>query len=102
MNIEFLKFKKSFSKKDFQIDLTVYWKTILCFMFLMLIVSSIFGFNLFIKTNKDSTFTNVNTRNQVENERKTRIENVVKYFSEREKISNDISSYPSLFVDPSL
>ena len=102
MNIKFFKFEKSFKKKDYQVNFDIYWKVILSVVFIIIIISFIYGSFIFMEMNKDYISPNINTNEQIEKNRKIRIDKVLEYFSEREKKSEIILNSPSLVVDPSL
>jgi hypothetical protein len=102
MDIKFFKLKKNFKKKDYQINSNIYWKIILNTVFILIIISFIYGFSVFMKVNKEYIPFNVNTNEQIEKDRKTRIDKVLEYFSEREKKSEIILNSPSPVVDPSI
>ncbi|MEK7572654.1 MAG: hypothetical protein AAB493_02255 [Patescibacteria group bacterium] len=102
MNIKFFKFEKSFKKKDYQVSFDIYWKVILNAVFIIIIISFIYGFSVFMEMNKDYVSSDVNMNEQVEKDRKTRIDKVLEYFSEREKKSEIILNSPSPVVDPSI
>jgi len=102
MNIEFFKTKKDFNKKGYQLNLSVYWKIILFSIFLIIMLSFFYGYNLFIEINKDFVITNTDTNDQVENRRQKRIQNILKYFSDRETNSFNIINSPPSIVDPSI
>jgi hypothetical protein len=102
MNIDFLKTKKNFNKKNYQIDPNAYWRIILLVVLIMVLASFVYGFYVLLETNRDSFVSSANTNDQIEKNRKTRIDNILQYFSDREKKSEIILNSPSPIVDPSL
>jgi uncharacterized protein YpmB len=102
MNINLLKQKKVFKKKDYKLNPNLSWSIIVFLIFIAIVLSFVYGFFLFMKINKDVAISNVDTITHVEESRKIRIEKVLEYFSEREKKSEEILVSPSLAVDPSI
>ena len=103
MKIEFLKKKKDFLKKDeSQIKPDFSWKIILYLTLAIILVSFIFGFNLFVQINKEQPDSSTSPSLQANIVKKARIEKVLNIFSERDKKSADALSSPSSLVDPSL
>ena len=102
MKIELFKFKKSYKKKDYQINPSIYWTTILVISALMIVVSVFYGLSVFFEINKDFTSYPITTNDQTEKNREIRLENALQYFSEREKKSESIMNSSSPVVDPSL
>lgn len=102
MNINFLKSKKSYKKQDYQIDPEMYWKVILYIALIIVTVFVVYDFSVFTEVNNDPAVSSVNINDQIEKNRKKRIESFLEYFSQREKKSDDISNSPSPVVDPSI
>ena len=103
MKFQFPKKKKDFFKKDeSQIKSEFFWKIILYLTFAIILVSFVFGFNLFSQINKEPVISSTGISLQLNTARKDRIEKVLNIFSEREKKSSAILSSPSAIVDPSL
>lgn len=102
INIFKIKIKKKLRKENFQPNQNFYWRIIFLLAFLMILASFIFGLYFFMKTNKETSFIEENISEQADLVRKEKIEKVLKYFSEREKKSNDILNASSPVVDPSL
>lgn len=102
MKIEILKIKKKFKKGGFHTNPNIGWRIILFLVFFMIVISIIFGFYLFRKTNKEFVISNTEIKVQDNIVKKERLEKVLEYFSEREKKSTLILNSPSPIVDPSL
>ncbi|MFH1200948.1 MAG: hypothetical protein V1484_01300 [bacterium] len=102
MKINSFKKENSFKKKDFTFHSNLYWRIILISTVIIILLSFLFGYRLFMKINQEPIlpFTNEDGRLPIIN--KDRIEKVLNYFSEREKKSNQILNFPSPVVDPSL
>ncbi|MFA5095482.1 MAG: hypothetical protein WC447_02390 [Candidatus Paceibacterota bacterium] len=101
MEIKFLKREKRFRKGGLGIKPDLYWRYILYITFILIILSFVFDFYLFIKINKEPNPPVLST-NEREAIKKERIDKVLEYFKEREKKSIEILSSPSPIVDPSL
>jgi len=100
MDIKFLKKKKKFVKRNLEKKLDFFWKSILYITFILILISCAFGLNLFLETNKESMVVeDIGGKEMMEKER---INNVLDYFSEREKKSMKILNSSSFVVDPSL
>ena len=101
MNIDFLKKKKNFKKKNLELSPSFYWKLIVLLVFILILASFTFGYYLFNKTREESVLTpgNLNRKQIIE---KGRIEKVLGYFSLRQKKSIEILNSPTSIVDPSL
>lgn len=102
MNIDFLKKRKSFKKNDYQINPDVFWKMILWIIFFVIVLSFIYGFFLFLQTNKDLNFNAKNINDNKEEERILRTEKISNYFNERKNKSAEIIKSVSPVSDPSL
>ncbi|MFA5792070.1 MAG: hypothetical protein WC884_03480 [Candidatus Paceibacterota bacterium] len=102
MKIEIFKIKKKFKKGGFHINPNIGWKFILFLVFFMIIISIIFGFYLFYKTNEEFVIPSTGIKVQDKIVKKERLEKVLEYFFEREKKSAVILNSPSSIVDPSL
>ncbi len=102
MKINFFKKENSFKKKDLIFHPNFYWKIILLCVFVMIILSFLFGYRLFVQTNQEPIFSVTNDNGQFSMINKNRIEKVLNYFSEREKKSIEILNSPTPVVDPSL
>jgi len=102
MKIELFKLKKSYRKKDYKVNPDICWAAILVISVVMIAISVLYGFSLFFEINKDFTSYSITTNDQAEKSRKTRLENALQYFAEREKKSESIINSPSPVVDPSL
>jgi hypothetical protein len=102
LKLKFLKTKKDFRKKTSVINPYIYWNFVLYITFVLIMASFIFGFLLFIKTNRESPVQAVDTSGQIGIVKKERINKVLKYFSERKQKATEILNSPSPVVDPSL
>ena len=102
MDLKFLKRKKNFKKGNFQIRPDLYWHLALCVGVLFTFPFFIFGFYLFKQVNTEPELQAQNSNKQIEVAKKERVQNVLKYFSDREKKSTEILNSPSPIVDPSL
>jgi len=97
-----LKLKKNYKKENFKIEPGVYWEIMIIFLFLLIIVSFVFAYNLFIQTNKEDVLTVQNNSQELGNKEESKIKDVLNYFAEREKKSTEILNSSSSVVDPSL
>ena len=97
-----LKLKKNYKKENFKIDPDIYWEAMVIFLFLLIIVSFVFAYNIFIQTNKENVLTVQNNSQELGNKEESKIKDALNYFSEREKKSTEILNSSSLVVDPSL
>ena len=101
MKINFLKTKKNFKKKNLELNPNFYWKMIIFSVFILTLISFIFGYYIFgqVKDDSISTAGSVNQKQPIE---QSRIEKVLQVFSTREKTSTNILNSPTSIVDPSL
>ena len=102
MKINFLKIKKDYRKEDAKINPDIYWKILVIILFLAIVISFIFAYNLFQHTNKDDIVIEQKNDDKMGNKEKVKIGDALKYFSERERKSNEILNSPSVIADPSL
>ncbi|KKQ27693.1 MAG: hypothetical protein US45_C0015G0009 [Candidatus Nomurabacteria bacterium GW2011_GWA1_37_20] len=104
MMIKFFKKEKNFKKEkeSLWLNINFYWKLAVCFMFLIFLLSFVFGYRLFMRINKESTFSIDDGSGKVETVKKEEIEKVLEYFSLREQKSNQILNFPAPVIDPSL
>jgi hypothetical protein len=102
MQIKFFKKEKNFRRKNFQINLSLCWELAVGFAFLMIILSSIFGYQLFTKINQEFVLPAINENGKVPTVKKDRLEKALDYFSIREQKSTEIINSPAPIVDPSL
>lgn len=102
MKITLFKKQNNFKKKDFTFHLNFYWRIILLCAVVMIFLSFLFGYRLFVKISQKPIlqFPNENGVAYVVNQ--DYILKALNYFSEREKKSNKILNSPSPVVDPSL
>lgn len=102
MDLKIFKIKKSFKKGGLGLRPNTGWKIILYVAFVIILGSFVFGFNLFMQTNKEFVASVANTGEQIKIVKKERIQKVLEYFSLREKKSVEILNSPLPIVDPSL
>ncbi len=102
MKINLFKKEKSFKKKDFTFHSNLYWRIILLGTTIIILLSFIFSYHLFIQINQDPVLLIENNSGQLPLVNKDRIDKVLNYFSEREKKSIEILNSPAPIVDPSL
>lgn len=103
MQIKFFKREKSFKKRkeSLWLNINLYWKLAIYFMFAVVLVSSFFGYYLFTQVNKELVLS-ISGDSQVETIKKERIDKVLEYFSLRKQKSDQILNSPAPIVDPSL
>ncbi len=101
MQIKFFKIKKSFKKHDLAFSSDFYWQLIVFIAVILILTSFAFGYYLFVQVDKETVISVDDTSGQPVI-KKERLDKVLKYFSLREKKSNEILNSPSPVVDPSL
>ena len=102
MKIKFFKIKKNYRKEGAKINPDIYWKILVTILFLAIVASFIFAYNIFKETNRDDIVIIQNNDDKMGNKEKIKIGDALKYFSEREKKSNEILNSPLVISDPSL
>lgn len=102
MKINLFKKEKSFKKERFHFSPNALWELILCFAAITIVAGFVFGFNLFLQVNKEFVPSTENVQGQIRIVKQADIQNVLDYFSLREKKSTEIINSPSPLVDPSL
>ena len=104
MKIKFFTKEKKFTKEkeNLWLNINLYWNFAVCFVLIIILVSSFFGYFLFLKTNKESVGKAGDTSAQIQTIKKERIDKVLKYFYIREQKSSQILNSPSSVIDPSL
>jgi len=102
MKIKFPKRKKEFKKGGFHTNPDISWEIVMYMAFAFIFASCIYGFIFFREINKEFVASTENTIERTKVTKKERVENVLKYFNEREKMSKDILNSPSSLGDPSL
>jgi lipid-A-disaccharide synthase-like uncharacterized protein len=102
MKINFFKKENNFKKKDFTFYPNLYWKIVLIGTVIIILLSFIFSYRLFVQINQEPVSSFANENGQLPTVNENRIEKVLNYFSEREKNSNQILNSSSPIVDPSL
>jgi capsular polysaccharide biosynthesis protein len=95
-----LKPKKNYRKEKLKVNSDLYWESIVVSAFLLLVVSVVFSFNLFLETNKADNQVIVNNNDQTGNKEKAKIEDALQYFSERATKSTEILNSTASVVDP--
>jgi len=104
LNLKFLqsfKVKKTFKKESTQINSDKYWNFLLVLFFVMLLVSMMFGFFLFEKSNEDfKDYVPKETYNDSLNQ-KNQILKVLEYFEIKENNTKEIIEKGVTVVDPS-
>ena len=101
MDIKIFKKKKKFVKRNLEKKLNFYWKSILYVTFILIFIFCVFGFYLFIKTNKELVLP-INNVNEQDALKKESISIILDLFKDREKRSQEILNSSSPIVDPSL
>jgi uncharacterized protein YabE (DUF348 family) len=101
MQINFLKPKKNFKKKNLELGPNFYWKIIILVTFLLTLSSFIFGYFTFEQVKEDESlyFDGVQKKQSIE---KQRVAKALEYFSLKEQKSLKILNSPSPVVDPSI
>ena len=102
MQIKLLKKEKSFKKKNFIFHPDLFWKIAVGGVLVSILFSFFFGYRFFTEINQEPILPATNESEQIETVKKDRIEEILRYFSEREKKSAEILNSPAPFVDPSL
>ncbi len=104
MKIKFFKKEKNFKKEKASLwsNINLYWKLTVLFMFVVVLLSFFFGYNLFRRISKEPVLSTDDIGGQVETVKKERIEKVLEYFSLRKQKSTQILNSPAPIVDPSL
>ncbi len=102
MKINFLKIKKVYKKESFKINSSIYWNFLVVFALLVMIISFVFAYELFLKTSKEDVQVNTFNNMKIGNKEKEKIGKALEYFSEREKKSVEILNSPVPVVDPSI
>ena len=99
-----LKKQKNFTKdqKSFWLNINFYWEVAVFVMFVIITLSSFFGYYLFVKTNQKLVLETNDTNAQLNTIKKERIDKVLEYFSIKNKKSDQILNSPAPIVDPSL
>ena len=93
---------KFFKKESLRFKINQYWELAVCFVFVVILLSSVFGYFLFRQLNKEVPLVSGENLPEVKTISKGRIDKTLEYFSLREKASDQILNSPSPFADPSL
>lgn len=101
MDFKLFKTKKSFHKRNFEINSDFYWKIILSVVTIIMILSFVFGYYLFLRMSKEVEFS-PETMTEANKINKERIDKVLRYFEDRFEKSQEIINSPVHIVDPSL
>jgi hypothetical protein len=102
MKIKFFKKENNFKKKNFAFSPSFCWKFAIGGAFIMILLSSFFGYRLFTQTNQEPVLSVMNESGQVPTVKKNRIEKILNYFLEREQKSAKILNSRAPVIDPSL
>ncbi|MFA5932390.1 MAG: hypothetical protein WC793_03385 [Candidatus Paceibacterota bacterium] len=102
MKIKFFKKENNFKKKDFNLNPNFYWKIAVIFVFISIVFSCIFGYQLFDQIEGESNASAVNISGQIPMIKEDRIKSVLFYFTDKEQKSADVLKSPAAVVDPSL
>ena len=102
MKIKFFKKENNFKKKDFTLNPNFYWKISVIFTFVSIVISFIFGYQLFNQIEGESKAPAVNISEQIPMIKEDRIKSVLFYFTDKEQKSADVLKASSAVVDPSL
>ncbi len=96
--------EKNFTKdkETFRLNINFYWQLAVLIMFIVIILSSVFGYYLFVQINQESVVSSGGDSPKIETVKKERVEKVLEYFLEREKNSNRILNSLAPIIDPSL
>jgi len=102
MKIKFFKKENKFKKKDFVFNLNLYWELAVCVSLILIVFSFFFGYQLFMRINREPILPVGNDSGQVPTVDKDRLGKILNYFSDREKKLSNILNSPAPVVDPSL
>jgi hypothetical protein len=104
MQIKFFKKEKNFKKEkeSFWLNVNLYWRFAVCFMFVVFLLSFLFGYYLFRQINQEPVLSSSDASPQIGTVNKEKMKKVLEYFSLREQKSIQILNSPSPVVDPSL
>lgn len=102
--IKLFKKQKNFTKdrESFWSNINFYWEAAVFIMFVIFVLSSFFGYYLFMKTDEEYVSEINTTTSQFGAVKKERIDRVLGYFSVKNKKSEQILNSPAPVVDPSL
>jgi len=101
MKINFLKFKKGFAKESFSVNPNTYFRFVILIASAVILVGFGFGFYAFKEFDKESIQNSNEIDQTLELSKKERIEEILKYFVERERKSIEIINNPAPVIDPS-
>mgnify|MGYP001607318652 CR=1 FL=1 len=102
MQIKLFTNKKSFKKGGVNANPNLFWMLLLLLAFILIIISFIFSFVLFEKISEEAFLENGIESKKIDTIKQERLDNVLKYFSDRETKSLNILNFPSPIVDPSV
>lgn len=105
MNIDFLKKLKStpkIKKEKFDVRAGAYWKFVIFFFFILILGA--FGFGYYVFESVNETDENIKTNTNLSNEsiQEERLNDVLKYFLQKEEKFNTVIVKPAPIIDPSL
>ncbi len=90
-------------KESLWLNVNLFWKFAVCFMFAVVFLALLFGYYLFMQINQKYPVTSPSgTSNQIQIIKKERIDKVLESFSLREQKSSQILNSPAPVADPSL
>jgi type II secretory pathway component PulC len=102
MKIKIFKKENNFKNKDLNFNLNLYWEIAICSTLILVALSSFFAYNLFQQMKQKFVLPTTAESGQVPTISQDRINEVLNYFSDKEKKSTQILNSPAPVVDPSL
>jgi hypothetical protein len=100
MKMDFLKKKNNFKRKDFSIDVALYWELIVILGFFLILTTSIGSFILFREINQEPAGPVSGIDTKVPSVNKDELTKVLNYFQMRAERSQQILNSPTPVVDP--
>lgn len=79
-----------------------FWMLLLLMTSIIILISCIFGFFLFLRVNKEPAIPSSDSFGKVETVDRNKLSGILEYFSKREQKVSEILSAPVPLVDPSL
>ncbi len=89
-------------KESLWLNIRLYWKLAVLFMFLVAVSSAFFSYYFFRQISKELVVEEGGSISEVETVKKERIGKVLEYFAARKLKSSQILSTPRIIIDPSL
>ncbi len=102
MKLDFLKKKNNLKRKDFSFNPALYWEIIFFIGFILVVLASFSGYQLFLDINQESVPQTASTSSKISTVDLGRVNKVLNYFTIREQRSQEILNSPSAVVDPTL